>query len=73
MALLFDEESRCPCGCGQYVDQAHTRDWNWDVDHFKCYAGAALDQVRREFDKKHKDDPSRNDGRIWTVAPVKPK
>lgn len=72
LALIHHEESVCPCGCGQFVDLAHSRDWNWDVTHRKCYAGAALDQIRRDFDKKHKDDPGRHDGRLWTVTPVKP-
>lgn len=72
MALILDEESICPCGCGQYVDQSMSRDWNWDVNHRKCYAGAALDQVRREFDRDYKDDPGRHDGRLWSVRPVKP-
>jgi hypothetical protein len=71
-AMHYLEASKCPCGCGQFMDDSMSRDWNWNVEHRKCFAGAALDQVRREFDKTHKDDPSRNDGRLWTVSPVAP-
>lgn len=73
MALIYHEsEAKCPCGCGQYADEAHSRDWDWDVQHMKCYAGAAIDQVRREFDKAHKGDPTANDGRLWFATPVEP-
>lgn len=72
-ALAHIEAGKCPCGCGQQMEQSMSRDWNWSVEHRKCFAGAALDQVRREFDKKFKDDPGRHDGRLWFVEPVAPK
>lgn len=72
MALILHEESRCPCGCGNYRDESMSRDWNWDVQHHKCYAGAALDQMRRAYRKEHKDVDSAEDGLIWSVTPVTP-
>lgn len=70
LALIYDEESRCPCGCGQYVDQAQSRDFNWDVTAVKCYAGQALDIVRRMESKSNKGAEGWDDGLLWTVTPV---
>lgn len=73
MALIADEQARCPCGCGNYRDVSMSRDWHWDVEHHKCYAGASLDQARREYRKKHKDTEWAEDGLVWTATPIKPR
>ena len=42
------EASRCGCGCGQWMDEAHnpeTSGW-WEVDSTVCFAGVALGEWR---------------------------
>lgn len=72
-ALHFLEGLKCPGGCGNYIDEAHSRDWNWDVEHHKCYACAANDLVQRDFQKQNKNVEGASDGLLWTVTPVAPK
>lgn len=71
-ALHYLEGLKCPGGCGNYVDEAHSRDWYWDVEHHKCYACAASDQVRRQFSKENKGVEGVDDGLLWSVTPVEP-
>lgn len=71
-ALHYLESLKCPGGCGNYVDEAHSRDWNWDVEHHKCYACAANDLIQRDFGKKNKNVEGATDGLLWTVTPVAP-
>lgn len=71
-ALQHLESLRCPCGCGNYVDEARSREWNWDVNHVKCYAGAALEQVQRMYRKDNQGVEGSEDGLLWTVEPVAP-
>lgn len=69
-ALHYLEASKCPCGCGNYVDESMSRDFNWDVNWTKCYAGAAIDQIRRQFAKENKGVDGAADGLLWSAAPV---
>lgn len=52
----------CPCGCGQWADEAHdpASKSEWWVDTDTCYAGAALAQF-------HKDNPEPPDGQLVVV------
>lgn len=43
----------CPCGCGQYADEAHNAASEWTVDETVCRAGAALEKHRKD----HPDPP----------------
>ncbi len=54
MAVHQLDALRCPCGCGQYVDQAHNPDTQgrWQPHVVDCYAGNAL----REFRKDHEGE-----------------
>jgi len=71
MEAVYHLESRkCPCGCGNVIDDSMSREWNWDVQSTKCYAGAAIDQIRRQFAKENKDVEGAGDGLLWSAAPV---
>ena len=54
------EDMRCPCGCGQWADEAHDPDTDglWVVDQEACYA-------RRALIDHAKDDPP-----AWVLAGV---
>lgn len=71
-ALHYLESMKCPGGCGNYMDESHTRDWNWDVQHHKCYACAATDQIRRMDAKANKGIEGWDDGWLYTATPVAP-
>jgi len=73
MALLYLEELKCPCGCGNYRDESMSREWDWDVQTVKCYAGQALDIQRRIYDEQNKNVKGAHDGLIWSATPVVPK
>ncbi len=51
LTLAFErcEQDRCPCGCGQWRDEAHdveTSGW-WEVETVTCWAGSALSEWRK--------------------------
>ena len=70
LALIYHEDTTCGCGCGLPVDIAHSRDYNFDVNTVKCYAGQALDIVRRSDQEKNKGVKGWDDGVMWTVRPI---
>lgn len=68
MRLQEWEDEKCPCGCGQPMTLAHDKTKTWVVDDFTCYAGRALDQVKRLKAKEHEDAPDGwDDGKHWYV------
>ncbi len=51
VALTIDEDARCTCGCGHYVDVAHDPEsdgWLEVRADVTCYARAALDQWHKD-------------------------
>lgn len=71
LALLLLEEGNCSCGCGLPVEVAHSRDFNFDVNAVKCYAGQAIDIVRRAEAERNKGVKGWDDGVLWTVRPIR--
>lgn len=70
LALVFIEETTCGCGCGLPVEIAHSRDYDYDVNSVKCYAGQALDIIRRSDSERNKDVKGWSDGVLYTVRPI---
>lgn len=71
MALVYLDELKCPCGCGQYIDEAHSRDFNWDVNTTKCFAGQAIDVAQRMFDQQNEGIKGARDGLLWHATPIR--
>jgi hypothetical protein len=60
--LVVYDESLCGCGCGLPRDVAHDSKQLFVVDEEKCYAGRALEMVRR---KKREEAELRNLPEGW--------
>lgn len=64
------EDTLCRCGCGLPIAVAH-KSQAFKVDHYTCYAGAALERVRRE-ENERADKANRpegwDDGRHYFVV-----
>lgn len=48
LRLQEHDESFCTCGCNLPIEVAYDPDRVLVVDDFKCFAGRALDMVRRQ-------------------------
>lgn len=71
LALTEYEDGLCLCGCGLPRSIGHKKQ-HFKVDSFTCYAGRAVEQVRRLKEAEHKDsEPGWNDGLHYYAVPEK--
>jgi hypothetical protein len=71
LALTEYEDGLCLCGCGLPRAIAHKRQ-HFTVDKFRCYAGQAIEGVRRLEKAKHEKDvdPGWDDGLHYYAVPA---
>ena len=69
IALTEHEDSICRCGCGLPRAIAHKKQ-PFTVHDSICYAGQAIDVVKRMHKAEHKDDEKWFEGRHYVAVPA---
>jgi hypothetical protein len=76
LRLAEYEDGMCGCGCNQPVSVAYDKTQVFVVDKFTCYAGRAMEQVKRtqsEAAEQQKLPPGHDDGVHMYVRPHDPQ
>lgn len=69
LKLTEYEESLCHCGCGLPREIGHKKQ-GFKVHEVVCYAGKAVETVKRLHREQHKDDTAWFDGRQYVAVPA---
>lgn len=70
IALTEYEESLCGCGCGLPREVAHKKQ-GFNVDSFVCWAGRAVEQVKKADRAAHEGDEAWFAGRHYFAVPAR--